>query len=155
MPDMFVFDDFDKCMAESDHLSSSYCVVNSYLKPDQSSKLYNYIHEFSKKEKQHFRHDKLQRGICVKDCLNFVKHLGNESEQFFSESFPMDTKLTFDFIKYPFVNEDRSRLNRILNVCVNELLVANYNLTGHSSIEYCLRKDASVPIGSETLLFAI
>lgn len=148
MPEMFVYDDFDKCMALSpDGMSPNYCIVNSYIKPDESSSVYNFIHEFSKKGKQHFRHDKLQRGICLKNCLSLNHELGHEAEHFYTESFPMDSKLTLDFIKYQFVDEDRSKLNRLLNVCVNKQLTDDYNLTGHSTIEYCLRRDERIPIG--------
>lgn len=148
MPEMFVFDDFNKCMAlNSNQKMPAYCIVNSYIKPDKSSSLYNFIHEFSKKDKQHFRHDKLQRGICIKDCLNLVQALGPEADSLYTKSFSMDSKLTLDFIKYQFVDEDRSRFNHILNICVNKQLSANYNLTGYSTIEYCLRRDERIPTG--------
>jgi hypothetical protein len=152
MPALFEFDDFDKCLAVSQETSPAFCVVNSFIKPNNSSDLYKFIHEFSLKEKQHFRHDKLQRGICLKDCMEILEKLGNSSEEFYVEKFPMDSKLTLDFVKFQNVDNDRLKLNHIINVCINQRLTANYNLTSYSEIEYCLRDDASLPTGKESQL---
>jgi hypothetical protein len=148
MPDIFAYDDFDKCMALSaDRVSPAFCVVNSILKPNNSSDLYKFIEKFSTKEKQHFRHDKLNRGICVRDCIDLVEKIGNDSEFFYTDGFHTDSKLTLDFIAYPFKVTDRSKLNRILNICVNYNL-KTYNLRAFSEVEYCLRHDATtVPTG--------
>lgn len=148
MPDLFQFDDFEKCSALSDiNAPVKYCVVRTFIKPDKASQLYKFIHEFSEKEKQHFRHDKLDRGICMTNCEKLVEDLGDEAENYFIESFPMDSKLTFDFIGFPFVARDRLKYNRIVNICINKHLVGNYNLTGFSSIEYCLGRDRDIPAG--------
>lgn len=149
MPDIFAYDDYDKCMAlSSNEISPAYCIVNSHIKPDDSSNLYNFIHEFSRKEKQHFQHEKLQRGICIKECLSLTHALGQEAEHFYTESFLMESKLTLDFVKYQFADEDRSKLNHILNICINKQLIANYNLSSHSTIEYCLRRNNErIPTG--------
>lgn len=148
MPDLFIFDDYEQCMSlEEDRSTAAYCVVNAFIKPDDSSILYNYIDEFSKREKQHFRHDKVQRGICVQKCLRLINDLGDSSETFHIEQFAMDSKLTFDFVEYAFVKEDREKLNRILNICINKQLSDNYNLSAFSSIEYCLRHDQNISKG--------
>lgn len=149
MPEMFVFDDFEKCMAlSSEENSPNYCIVNSQIKPDNASSLYKVIDEFSQKEKQHFRHDKIQRGVCVKDCLNLAQNLRDEAENLFTEKFPMNSKLTLDFIKYQNLKQDRSKLDHVLNICVNDQLKTNYNLTSYSTIEYCLMHDPQpVPTG--------
>lgn len=150
MPELFQFDDYQKCMdLSTDSIAPAYCIVNTLIKPDESSELSRLIKEFSKREKQHFRHDKLQRGICLENCLRLVERL-NDVESFYVEKFPSDTKLNFDFVNYPFVKEDRSKFNRVVNVCINKQL-ANYNLTGFSSIEYCLRHDQRIPTGLNEL----
>lgn len=147
MPDLFQFDDYQKCMAEaSDGITPAYCIVNTFIKPDRSSQLYNLINNFSSKEKQHFRHDKLQRGICVKSCLKLIEELTTD-DYFNIDEFPMDVKLTFDFVKYRFVNDDRVQFNKVLNICMNKYLADNYNLSGFSKIEYCLRRDQHIRKG--------
>lgn len=148
MPDLFRFDDYQKCMARSaDDYSPAYCVVNTLIKPDRSSELYNFIHDFSKKEKQHFRHDKLQRGVCLENCLHLIDELGSEAENYRGEDFPIDSKLTFDFVDYRYVNDDRLQFNDALNICINKQLADNYNLSGYSKIEYCLRRDQHFKAG--------
>lgn len=150
MPELFQFDDYQKCMdLSTDSISPAYCIVNTLIKPDESSELSRLIKEFSKREKQHFRHDKLQRGICLENCLRLAERL-SDVESFYVEKFPSDTKLNFDFVNYPFVKEDRSKFNRVVNVCINKQLV-NYNLTGFSSIEYCLRHEQRIPTGLNEL----
>jgi hypothetical protein len=146
MPDLYEFDAFEKCMQSSDELTPAYCVVNSIVKPD-SSELYNFIHDYSSKEKQHFRHDKLQRGICMRKCLDLIESLGDGAEKFLSEKFPSNSKLNFEFIDYPAAREDRLRFNRDVNICINKQLMDNYNLSGFSSIEYCLRRDKRIQLG--------
>lgn len=148
MPDLFRFDDFQKCKGRSDSAEFPfYCVVNTFIKPDDSD-LYDYISEFSKNQKQHYRHDKIQRGICLEDCLNLLKE-NNNSKTYYTEIFPMDSKLTFDFVSYQHFREDRKNLDKIVNMCVNTELQNNHNLRGYSSIEYCIRHDQSL---SETWL---
>jgi hypothetical protein len=147
MPEMCSFDNYDRCMAlTSDKTSPGYCIVNTFIKPDYSSELYNYIREFSKLEKQHFRHDKVQRGICVKDCLSLIDELGSESMNFYVDKFPMDSKLTLDTFKYRFVDEDRSNFDLLMNICVNKQL-SEFNLSGYSTIDHCMRHDESLPKG--------
>jgi len=150
LPDLYHFGDYQKCIGSStDSSSPAYCIVNSFIKPDNESELYNHIREFSKRTKQHYRHDKLERGICLADCAKLVEELGDEAGDYFVESFPMDSRLTFDFIGYRFVDEDRLSFNRIINICVNKKLMNNNNLKAFSSIEYCVRRDHRVPIGRQ------
>jgi hypothetical protein len=89
MPDLYKFDNFAQCSADD----SLYCVVNSFIKPDESSSLYNQIKEFSKHRKIHLRHDKLQRGLCIRNCESKVFEMGNQSDSYFVEDFPRDSKV--------------------------------------------------------------
>lgn len=92
MPDVYKFDDFDNCLGVFD-TSAVYCVVNSFIRPDLESELYGIIRKFSTKTKQHLRHDKLQRGICFNSCKKLIESIGNESEKYFVDEFPMDSKV--------------------------------------------------------------
>ena len=42
MPPLYKFDDFDECIGLYQS-NAAYCVVNTFIKPDNSSELYNYI----------------------------------------------------------------------------------------------------------------
>lgn len=89
MPALYKFDDYLQCFDSSGY----YCVVNSFIKPDNISSLYNQIKDFSSFKKIHLRHDKLQRGICINKCEMNVLETGNSSEKYFVSDFPMDAKV--------------------------------------------------------------
>lgn len=93
MPNLYQFDDFEKCLGDINEKTTLYCVVNSYIKPDANSELYNLIANFSSNRKQHLRHDKLQRGLCLNSCKKVVQSLGDESQKYLVEKFPMDSKV--------------------------------------------------------------
>ena len=92
MPDLYRFENYEKCKRtyESEAL---YCVANAYIKPDSTSEVYQIIKRFSNLRKQHLRHDKVQRGICVNDCKLIVQRLGNISEKYLVPAFPMDSNV--------------------------------------------------------------
>lgn len=96
MPNLYEFDDYEKCLRGENSAKDLYCVVNSYIKPDNGSDLYNLIANFSSNRKQHLRHDKLQRGLCLSTCKKLVESLGNKSQSYFVEKFPMDSKVRYN-----------------------------------------------------------
>ena len=93
MPNLYRFDDYEKCFDVFQE-KALYCVVNSYIKPDLSSDLYKLIDAFSSNQKQHLRHDKLQRGLCINICDQKVQRLGNESTKYLIENFPKDSNVS-------------------------------------------------------------
>lgn len=92
MPKIFRFDDYEQCMGIYDS-EALYCVVNTYINPDENSKLYNFIKEFSSNRKQHFRHDKLQRGLCVNRCKSVIDEVEKISHDYLVAKFPMDSEV--------------------------------------------------------------
>lgn len=84
MPHLNEFDDYDECM-DVYKTEAKYCYVKSIIKPDYESALYLNIAEFSSKKKQHFRHDKLSRGICLNKCMKFIEELGQSSAEYYFE----------------------------------------------------------------------
>lgn len=101
MPKLYKFDDYEDCMGtyQSEAL---YCVVNSIIKPDSSSELFNYIKDFSSNKMQHFRHDKLQRGMCVNKCRKLIHKIERDAKNYFVKKFPTDSKVSGDVkvVKY-------------------------------------------------------
>lgn len=89
MPELNKFSDFDACMGVFSK-EAKYCYVKTALKPDESSELYKYIREFSNMKKQHFRHDKLARGVCLNTCSKIISDMGLESDKYFVPKFALD-----------------------------------------------------------------
>ena len=144
MPDLHQIDNYEKCFGlknDSELNEALYCLVNTQLKSDNNSELYSYIHEFSMNKKQHFRHDKLQRGICVNKCKMMVEALGGETEEYSVDDLEANQRRKVDVVNYDNVIEDRINYDKIINICVNKELMDSYNLSGFSTIEYCIRKD--------------
>lgn len=144
MPDLYAMDDYEKCLGlpnNSESNAALYCLVNTQMTSDNTSELYNYIHEFSMNKKQHFRHDKLQRGICISKCKMIVELLGDQAEEYLMNDVELNQRQTINVVNYDNIKEDRINYEKIINICVNKVLMDSYNLSGLSTIEYCIRKD--------------
>lgn len=92
MPKIFRFDDYDLCMGLY-NTKALYCVVNTFIKPDPKSELYEYIKNYSSNKKQHFRHDKLQRGLCVNGCKKVISQMEKKPSDYFVKKFDFDSKV--------------------------------------------------------------
>lgn len=90
MPNINKFDNYDECFGVFKS-EATYCYVRTYIKPNMSSDLYRYIAEFSENRKKHFRHDKLDRGICINTCRIKIDQKGDEAGRFFVPEFAMDS----------------------------------------------------------------
>lgn len=93
MPPLNLFEDYDACMDIYEG-SAKYCFVQTILKPDESSQNYQYIKEFSSSRKQHFRHDKLSRGICINVCEKMLKDLGISADELYEPKFEIDFRVS-------------------------------------------------------------
>lgn len=93
MPILNKLDNYDECMQVYNE-KAKYCLVRTAIKPDPSSELYNFIVEFSSRKKQHFRHDKLLRGVCLNNCQKLLSELDSlksgESDSFYVPPFNLD-----------------------------------------------------------------
>jgi hypothetical protein len=95
MPRLNELDDYDACMGVYRE-NAKYCYVKSIIKPpDYSSALYNFIVEFSSRsKKQHYRHDKLARGVCVNKCAKLMVALNDTTESYYQPPFSViDSKV--------------------------------------------------------------
>ncbi|KAJ3657789.1 hypothetical protein Zmor_009569 [Zophobas morio] len=74
IPDLFKFDDFDKCIFYSTDLNPTYCKVAVELSPEDRSQtniLWSTIEKASS-NKRNYRYDLLRHGICAsRKCGNF------------------------------------------------------------------------------------
>lgn len=100
MPILNKLDDYDACM-EVHKEKARYCIVRTAIKPDLSSENYNFIVEFSSRKKQHYRHDKLIRGVCLNTCQKLLNELdalqSGESDSFYEPPFHLDYNVC-DFV---------------------------------------------------------
>lgn len=80
MPKLSDFDEYDECM-DLHKSEAKYCYVKSLIKPDYDSLVYRNIEEYSSRRKQHFRHDRLTRGICLNRCMEFINSLDKETAE--------------------------------------------------------------------------
>ncbi|CAO1307095.1 unnamed protein product [Diamesa hyperborea] len=105
MPSLYKFESYDKCLGTY-YEEAKFCYVKTYIKPDDTSELYNYIRNFSSMGKQHFRHDKLVRGICMNSCKEIIDQTENSSDKYFVPEFPMDTRVLnkcYDWLDISFI----------------------------------------------------
>lgn len=79
MPSLFGLEDYDKCLTEYPLIKSTYCYTDVTIKPDENSSLWIFIREYSSNYKRNFRHDRLQRGLCINWCIDKLANL-SESE---------------------------------------------------------------------------
>lgn len=89
MPPLNKFDEFEACMQIYGE-KAKYCYVKTAIKPDPSSELSNFIIKFSSRKKQHFRHDKLTRGVCVDACKELLLKLNTSDDDYYVSEFKMD-----------------------------------------------------------------
>lgn len=59
-------------------------------------------------------------------------------------------QLYFEFIHYINAEEHRALYDEDVNKCVNFELMNRFNLSGYSSIEYCITNDMTSPPGKST-----
>lgn len=77
MPKLYLMDDYDLCM-DKDNLTI-YCITTVIIKPNATLELWDYIDQFSRNRKKHFRHDRLQRGVCVNKCQVLLEDMDQDT----------------------------------------------------------------------------
>lgn len=102
-----------------------------------------------------YRHEILERGICLRGCQEYIEQLDNTTKEgLLQESFPIDFKLTYPADYYQNALLYRNIYNDLLNMCVNLELREIYNLSGYSEIEYCVSSDDPDEIGMKIKISA-
>lgn len=99
MPKVYKFDDIDNCFG-SFGAQAVYCITSSFIKPDYRSELYKAIDSFSINTKQHLRHDKLQRGVCLNICQDLMQKFVHDSQKYLVDVLPMDSKVKMQNLKW-------------------------------------------------------
>lgn len=112
LPTLNLYDNFQECLGL--YPGGDYCVVDTMIKPDYDSKLYNEIIDYNKDVKKHFRRDMLTRGLCIERCNKIIAEIQAESENFIVEEFPRNVTVSClcEFIN-KFTNENFNRFYSI------------------------------------------
>lgn len=101
MPKLNKFDDYDECMVTYGD-EAKYCYVKSIIKPpNYQSSIYEFIRKFSSHVKQHYRHDKLTRGICLNKCAELISSMNETtSHSHYEPSLDDNEMVRFYFINH-------------------------------------------------------
>ncbi|XP_055533122.1 nose resistant to fluoxetine protein 6-like [Wyeomyia smithii] len=147
MPKLYAYDDYDECLDAYDTPDPVYCVARSVIKPDNKSELWKFIQDFSSDTYRHFRHDHLDRGLCVDRCRRLITSLDNETvQQLYVEKFDIDFPYIIEARAFEHVIRDQALYGRLINICENYILKKVYNLTAYTEIEYCTRPERQINI---------
>ncbi|XP_065086709.1 uncharacterized protein LOC135708531 [Ochlerotatus camptorhynchus] len=133
MPKLHQYDDYGRCLKQG----STYCMVRSLVKPRFSSGLWQQIQNFSE-DVRHYRHNLLDRGICIDECLRLIGGLSkSQRDELRVESFQVDFNYRFKRKYFPHRPEHERLYGDAITLCINQKLKSSYDLKAYSDIEYC------------------
>lgn len=99
MPILNRFENYHECMGVYG-ADALYCVADAFVKPDLNSNLFTLISQYNKDTKKHFRRDNLLRGLCLNSCKERIEMLGNDSNKYFTQKFPIRSKVMLKNYSY-------------------------------------------------------
>lgn len=76
MPNLYEFDDYDRCLQEFSKSRETYCFVRAEVLPQNNSEAWHAIAEISKYNKHHFDHRHLYFGLCLRWCKDDLAEAG-------------------------------------------------------------------------------
>ncbi|XP_058833744.1 nose resistant to fluoxetine protein 6-like [Topomyia yanbarensis] len=154
MPKLSEFDDYDQCMEGGPvGTVATYCVIRLAIEPDNSSELWHTIEAFSR-DRRHYNHRHLERGVCVEQCKQLVQGLSNTTRQMLkANKFEIDYPYIFDVSVFKDTYKNRDRYGELLEVCLNYKLNQTYQLKAYTEIEVCDRNDESSDTDLLDMLF--
>ncbi|XP_052873708.1 nose resistant to fluoxetine protein 6-like [Anopheles cruzii] len=147
MPPLYLYDDYDRCLEEFP-VRSVYCLVDSWVAPNDTIAGWSVIRHFSGDTKRSFRHDRLQRGLCMNRCAQLMAKYDRRTQmKYFKARFdhPGAHDITFDPNTFRGALDWRNRYRRLANQCVNFELLRQYQLMAYSTVEYCTIVDRRRP----------
>lgn len=117
---------------------TAYCIVDVYVKPNESSRLWKAIKEGSLRWKTQYRHDHLVRGVCVNRCRKLFNRFAKSARtEYFSLKPENFTRIPSDPFVFRRTIEDKLEFNEIVNECVNYQMLKQFGLEVYSDIQYC------------------
>uniref|UniRef100_A0A182YEG2 Acyltransferase 3 domain-containing protein n=1 Tax=Anopheles stephensi TaxID=30069 RepID=A0A182YEG2_ANOST len=152
VPPIFLYDDFDRCEAQS----SVYCYGRTVLRLDQypAGFVVPQTESMDRIVYQHRVHH-LELGICLRECERELEGVANR-DQLYQPQIPVNFTFLIPNELFPTMKDDKRRYETLVNVCVNRRLRARYNITGYTALEYCrpeAAKQKARPFDALELLF--
>uniref|UniRef100_A0A675B308 Acyltransferase 3 domain-containing protein n=1 Tax=Anopheles darlingi TaxID=43151 RepID=A0A675B308_ANODA len=143
LPKIFDYDDWESCSNSSD-----YCYAKTLLRVDQfpAGVVVPDTESTDRIIYNHRRHV-LEFGVCISKCLDEVSGL-SEADRRALDHPAIHVNYSFHIPSNVFstmVVDDR-RYSSLVNVCINKRLRAEYNISGHTTLEYCRRPRSSPPL---------
>ncbi|XP_049542768.1 nose resistant to fluoxetine protein 6-like [Anopheles darlingi] len=142
MPPLYQYDDYDRCLAKP---GAIYCLVDGWIVPNATNPRWTVIRQFSVDTKRSFRHDRLQRGLCMDRCHQLLGRFDHRTQmKYFLARFEPNgaEEITFDPNTFRGALDWRNRYRRLANQCVNYELKRQYALMAYSTVEYCTTRRA-------------
>ncbi|XP_050072930.1 nose resistant to fluoxetine protein 6-like [Anopheles maculipalpis] len=140
MPSLYLYDDYDRCLEEFP-VRATYCLIDGWIVPNDTIPLWSVIEQFSSDTKRSFRHDRIQRGLCMNRCQLLMSKFDRRTQmKYFQPRFVTNDsqKITFDPNTFRGALDWRNRYRRLANQCVNYELKRQYSLMAYSTVEYCV-----------------
>ncbi|XP_034114966.2 nose resistant to fluoxetine protein 6 [Drosophila albomicans] len=139
MPQLYDFDDYDRCLQEFPGTVATYCFVRADIEPDSSSAAWRAIEEISKYNRHHFNHRHLYFGLCVHKCEAELAGLSPRDRKQLQAGILTDNPKVNVYLDL-FATEagNRVRYNDLSNACINwRLQQREYGVHAKSVVEYC------------------
>ncbi|XP_001661710.2 nose resistant to fluoxetine protein 6 [Aedes aegypti] len=138
LPKLYKYDDFDRCLQEFD-AKAVYCIIDTHIKPNTSAAIWPLIEKFSNDTKRSFRHDRIQRGLCMNLCEKIMEKYDYETQmKYYLKQFNETNEVTFDPNTFREALDWRIKYKRLANQCVNFELKRQFSIMGYSAVEYCV-----------------
>ncbi|XP_050087840.1 nose resistant to fluoxetine protein 6-like [Anopheles aquasalis] len=148
LPDIFMYDDWETCSN-----SSVYCYAKTLLRVDQFpvGVLVPDTESTDRIVYNHRRHV-LELGVCISKCQDEISGLSEmERSALDHPAIPVNYTFHVPSHVFPTMAADARRYSSLVNVCINKRLRAEYNISGHTTLEYC-RPPRSSPAPPFTFL---
>ncbi|XP_058065856.1 nose resistant to fluoxetine protein 6-like [Anopheles bellator] len=157
MPRVFQFDDYDDCLNDDPTVPGVYCMVKAVVHPNQSSRVWRVIEEYSRNWKQHLNHAHLDRGICLQNCALKLASLDKTIDlaKLVVPKFEIDFPYIIKNGTFRDVDEYRRNYSTMLAQCVNYDLMQQHGIRAYTEIEYCDSNTKSYPIDSLEIAFLV
>ncbi|XP_058833864.1 nose resistant to fluoxetine protein 6-like [Topomyia yanbarensis] len=155
IPNMYKYDDYDRCMQEFD-VKAVFCLVDTTIKPNTTATIWPLIQKFSNDSKRSFRHDRLQRGLCMNWCSKLMaKYDRGTQMKYYLANFNQSSEITFDPNTFRQALDWRMKYKKLANQCVNFELKRQYSIMGYSTVEYCVTNQEQDPVDFLDAIFLV
>ncbi|KAM8704392.1 hypothetical protein ACLKA7_008922 [Drosophila subpalustris] len=151
MPQLYDFDDYDRCLQEFEGTTATYCFVRADVQPDNTASAWRAIAEISKYDRHHFNHSHLYFGLCMHQCEAELATLDADVRQQLQTGILTDNPKVNVYLElFAMEAGNRARYNEPSNECINwRLQRRGHGVRAKSVVEYCDTSDTAGKIIEE------